>query len=74
MSDDGFERLDDDTSHLWLRPMGLQHRADASALRQTMAENASGGDEESLGEHKVDDGTNNRGIKIKQSFHVSVRG
>ncbi|KAF1940413.1 hypothetical protein EJ02DRAFT_456042 [Clathrospora elynae] len=74
VNDDGFERLDDDTSHLWLRPLGLQHRADASALRETINGDASEGDEESLDRHEVDGETNGGGIKVKQSFHVSERG
>jgi hypothetical protein len=74
VSDDGFEQLDDDTNHLWLRPMGLQHRADVSALRETMAGNASEGDEESIDRHEGGGRTNGRGIKVKQSFHVSERG
>lgn len=48
VSDDGFERLHDDTSHLWLRPIGLQHRADASDLRETMPGDASEEYQESL--------------------------
>ena len=74
MSDDGFERLEEDINHLWLRPMGLQHRADACALRETIVGNASEGDEELLDKHEVGDETNGRGIKVKQSFQVSVRG
>jgi len=67
MSDDGFERLDDDTSELCLRPLGLQHRADASALRETVNDDASEVDVESIER----DG---RGIRVKQSFQVSERG
>lgn len=70
VSDDGFERLDDDTSRLWLRPMGLQH-ADASASRETMAANASEGDEASLDRHEASGELNDRGIRVKQSFHDS---
>jgi hypothetical protein len=33
----GFERLDDDTSDMWLKPMGPQHHAGTSALRETIA-------------------------------------
>ncbi|KAI4689625.1 uncharacterized protein J4E88_002980 [Alternaria novae-zelandiae] len=52
VSDDGFERLDDDTSHLWLKPMGLQHRADESDLQETITGDASEGDQESLHRHR----------------------
>lgn len=41
VSDNGFERLEDDTGNLRLRPMGLQYRADISALRETIDEDAS---------------------------------
>jgi hypothetical protein len=68
VSGDGFEPLDDDTNQLWLRPMGLQHRAVASALRETV-DNTSEGDEESLDRHEVTG--KGQGIKVKQSFHVS---
>jgi hypothetical protein len=37
VSDRGFERLDDDTSSMWLTPMGLRHYAGTSALRETIA-------------------------------------
>jgi hypothetical protein len=33
----GFERLDDDTSNMWLKPMGPQHHAGTSALREMIA-------------------------------------
>ncbi|KAJ4338622.1 hypothetical protein N0V95_008002 [Ascochyta clinopodiicola] len=69
VNDDRFERLDDDTSHLWLRPMGLHHHADVLA-----AENMSIADEESLERHEADDGICSRGIQVKQSFHVSEKG
>jgi hypothetical protein len=38
VSDNGFERLSDDTGNLRLRPLGLQYRADISALRETIDE------------------------------------
>ena len=38
VSDNGFERLNDDTNNLRLKPMGLQYRADVSALRETINE------------------------------------
>jgi len=52
VSDDGFERLDDDTSYLWLKPMGLQHRDDESDLQETVTGDASEGDQESLHRHR----------------------
>ncbi|KAH4929495.1 hypothetical protein HBI42_081120 [Parastagonospora nodorum] len=65
--DDGFDQLDDDTSELCLRPLGLQHRADASALRETVNDDASEIDVESIDR----DGG---GIRVKQSFQVEERG
>lgn len=38
LSDNGFERLDDNAGNLRLRPLGLQYRADISALRETINE------------------------------------
>ncbi|KAF1848583.1 uncharacterized protein K460DRAFT_353547 [Cucurbitaria berberidis CBS 394.84] len=74
VGDDGFERLDDDTSDLWLRPIGLQHRADASALRDTMPGDASEEDQDSLNWHERSGHIKGHGITVKQSFNVSERG
>jgi hypothetical protein len=63
VSDDGFERLDDDTSHLWLRLMGLQHCADASDLRETTPGDASKGDQESLDRRERSGGFDSQDIK-----------
>jgi hypothetical protein len=62
VSDDSFERLDDDTSNLWLTPMGLQYRADASALAETVVKHAGEGDEESLDGQKMGGRFNGRGL------------
>ncbi|KAG9195395.1 hypothetical protein G6011_00516 [Alternaria panax] len=48
VSGDGFERLDDDTSRLWLRPMERQHRVDTSDLQEIMPEDAREAYQESL--------------------------
>ncbi|CAN9423929.1 unnamed protein product [Alternaria alternata] len=56
VSDDGFERLDDDTSHLWLRPMGQQHRVDTSDQQETIPGDAGQGDQESLDRQERDGG------------------
>ncbi|KAL1597051.1 hypothetical protein SLS60_008633 [Paraconiothyrium brasiliense] len=70
VGEDGFERLDDDTNRLWLRPMGLQHRADASALRETMHGDGSDS-QESLDRHGREGPHSPGGIRVKQSFNVS---
>jgi hypothetical protein len=72
MSEDGFQRLNDDTSQLRLRPMGLQHHADTSVLSETMPGDASQGGQESLHGHQKSGETNGRGIAVKQLFNVSV--
>ncbi|KAF2448831.1 hypothetical protein P171DRAFT_518282 [Karstenula rhodostoma CBS 690.94] len=69
VGEDGFERLDDDTNRLWLRPIGLQHRANASALGDTMHGDIAGSQESLDGRR----GLNSGGIKVKQSFEVSDR-
>jgi hypothetical protein len=58
VTDDGFERLDDDTSHLWLRPMGRQHRVDVSDLQETIHGDEIEGDQESLDRHERNGGMN----------------
>lgn len=70
--EDGFERFDDDTNRLWLRPMGVQHRADASALREDLRgeDNVS---QESLDGHARDGASSPGRIRVKQSFDVSER-
>jgi hypothetical protein len=73
LSDDGFERLDDDTNHLWLRPIGLQHRAEISYLGETMPGDATEGDQESLDRPERSGENNGGGIKVKHSFNVSER-
>lgn len=52
VSNDGFERLNDDTSTLWLKPMGLQHRVDVSDMQETIQGDASEGDQDSLDRHE----------------------
>ncbi|RAR09007.1 integral membrane protein [Stemphylium lycopersici] len=47
VSVDGFERLDDETRHLWLRPVGGDGCANASNLRETVPEDVSEEDAES---------------------------
>jgi hypothetical protein len=37
ISSRGFERLHDDASDMWLKPMGPRHHTGTSALRETMA-------------------------------------
>ncbi|KAF3038668.1 hypothetical protein E8E12_007169 [Didymella heteroderae] len=59
VSDNGFLRLDDDAGNLPLRPMGLQYRADISALRETRNEDASNDDREAVRAHN-DGGRNSR--------------
>ncbi|KAL6233066.1 hypothetical protein BDW75DRAFT_7434 [Aspergillus navahoensis] len=36
IGDDGFQPLDDDTSQLWLRPMGPKHRVGVSVMQDTV--------------------------------------
>ncbi|KAF3036126.1 hypothetical protein E8E11_002312 [Didymella keratinophila] len=54
VSDNGFERLDDDAGNLRLRPLGLQYRADISALRETINEDANEGERDWM--HARDEG------------------
>ncbi|KAF1930435.1 uncharacterized protein M421DRAFT_99757 [Didymella exigua CBS 183.55] len=56
VSDNGFKRLEDDTGNLRLRPMGVQYRADVSALRESTDQNASEGDEELVRWHNAGSG------------------
>ncbi|KAL4971923.1 hypothetical protein BDW66DRAFT_145209 [Aspergillus desertorum] len=44
VGDDGFQPLDDDTSQLWLRPLGPKHHVGVSVMRDTVA-----GDGDSIG-------------------------
>ena len=68
VSDDEFERLNDDTSHPWLRPRKLQHSADASDFRGAMPGNASEGHQEPVVSQEWSGEINGRGIKVKESF------
>ncbi|KAF1967291.1 hypothetical protein BU23DRAFT_559496 [Bimuria novae-zelandiae CBS 107.79] len=69
--EDGFQRLDDDTSNLVLRPMGLQHRADASALRETIVD-IHEGSQESLDEGGKAASGGLR-VHVKQTFEVTKK-
>jgi hypothetical protein len=65
VSENGFERLDDDTSHLWLRPVELQHCADILACHDTTAGIVSGGDEQWLDKQGVGGKTDSRHTQVK---------
>lgn len=73
VGEDGFERLHDDTSNLWLRPMGLQHRADASALRETVVGDDSEEDERTIHGQDTGGGSGDAGIRVDKTFQVSRR-
>jgi hypothetical protein len=49
----GFERLDDDSSNMWLTSMGLRHYAGISTLRETIAGTDTIEDEESLDKDRI---------------------
>jgi hypothetical protein len=83
--DDGFERLDDDTSQLWLRPMGPKHYAGISVRHDKGAHgdglgDVSGGSLESLeqgtrgvvGRERSTSGGGG-GITVKQEWVVEER-
>ncbi|KAL3452745.1 hypothetical protein BJX65DRAFT_302654 [Aspergillus insuetus] len=81
-NDDGFERLDDDTSQLWLRPMGPKHYAGISVRHDKGADglgDVSGGSLESLeqgaggvvGRERSTSGGG--GITVKQEWAVEER-
>ncbi|CEL04883.1 hypothetical protein ASPCAL06007 [Aspergillus calidoustus] len=80
--DDGFERLDDDTSQLWLRPMGPKHYAGISVRHDKDRDalgDVSGGSLESLeqgtggvaGRERSTSG--GQGITVKQEWAVEER-
>jgi hypothetical protein len=58
VNDEGFERLDDESRHLWLRPMGRQYRVDVSDSQETMPGDASEGARKSLDRHERNGGMN----------------
>ncbi|KAL4880292.1 hypothetical protein BJY04DRAFT_219288 [Aspergillus karnatakaensis] len=82
--DDGFQPLDDDTSQLWLRPMGPKHYAGIS-VQQSGLDGESNGSQESLErmERGVGRATSQRrengnlnlngGITVKQEWAVEDR-
>ncbi|KAL4863805.1 hypothetical protein BDV12DRAFT_206177 [Aspergillus spectabilis] len=71
--DDGFQPLDDDTSQLWLRPMGRKHYAGIS-VQQSGLDRDSGGSQETLdrveGRTGRGYGNGNGGITVKQEWAV----
>ncbi|KAL2813026.1 hypothetical protein BJX63DRAFT_443261 [Aspergillus granulosus] len=78
--EDGFERLDDDTSQLWLRPMGGKHYAGISVRQHGHGEDGvggSGGSMESLengpGAQRERSTSGGRGITVKQEWAVEER-
>ncbi|KAI9367089.1 hypothetical protein BJX61DRAFT_538346 [Aspergillus egyptiacus] len=79
--DDGFQPLDDDTSQLWLRPMGPKHYAGISVQQSTMGGGDSGGSQESLHDalrRGVGVGGGGAGggagITVKQEWAIEERG
>ncbi|KAL4933241.1 putative integral membrane protein [Aspergillus undulatus] len=79
--EDGFERLDDDTSQLWLRPLGPKHSAGIS-VRQDTLQTVDGerdldisGSEENLTDSGAGNGNGwgrgaERGIRVRQEWAV----
>ncbi|KAL4899590.1 hypothetical protein BDW74DRAFT_108809 [Aspergillus multicolor] len=78
MGDEGFQPLDadDDTSQLWLRPLGPKHRVGVSVRRAGEGEDAVTTDDadslESLGEtrNRIHDSKAGRGITVRQEWNV----
>ncbi|KAL4733773.1 hypothetical protein BDV11DRAFT_199484 [Aspergillus similis] len=65
IGDDGFQPLDDDTSQLWLRPLGPKHHVGVSVSQDTVT-----GDGESTG--SLESLTETRGKMAKRGAGISV--
>ncbi|KAL4916725.1 hypothetical protein BDW62DRAFT_202386 [Aspergillus aurantiobrunneus] len=64
--DDGFQPLDDDTSQLWLRPMGTKHYAGISVRQDTLSDGV-----EDRGSRELFPGNRRgKGIRVKQEWAV----
>lgn len=66
-SGNGFERLDDDTSTLWLKPMGVG----ASVTHETVVGDESSEDGVRIKALDTGDNMGEGGIRVNRSFHMS---